>query len=116
MRIVIGRAESGKTSLILSELAAKAQAGEGRQILLVPELFSHAYERRLAEATRNHGGRTAEVLTFSRLAGRVFAEAGGLADVAAPRPPAAADTDRKPRAAWTRDLVCTAACPASLRW
>lgn len=82
MRIVIGRAESGKTSLILSELAAKAQAGEGRQILLVPELFSHAYERRLAEATRNHGGRTAEVLTFSRLAGRVFAEAGGLADVA----------------------------------
>lgn len=39
MRIVIGRAESGKTSLILSELAAKAQAGEGRQILLVPSCF-----------------------------------------------------------------------------
>lgn len=82
MRIVIGRAESGKTGFLLSELAAKAEAGQGRQLLIVPELFSHAYERRLAEATHNHGGRTAEVLTFSRLTGRVFAEAGGLADVA----------------------------------
>ena len=82
MRILIGRAESGKTQTILSEIAAKAEAGEGRQLLLVPELFSHAYERRLAQATHNHGGRTAEVLTFSRLTGRVFAETGGLADVA----------------------------------
>ena len=77
MRIVTGRAESGKTSFLLAELAAKAEAGQGKQLLLVPELFSHAYERRLAEATHNHGGRTAEVLTFSRLTGRVFAEAGG---------------------------------------
>ena len=36
-------------------------------------------ERRLAAATHNHGARTAEVLTFSRLADRVFSEVGGLA-------------------------------------
>ena len=82
MRIFIGRGGSGKTTAILREIAQKAEAGEGRQILLVPELFSHAYERRLAQATNNHGGRTAEVITFSRLTGRVFAEMGGLADVA----------------------------------
>lgn len=81
MRILIGRGSSGKTTEILREIASLAEKGEGRQLLLVPELFSHAYERRLAEATANQGGRTAEVVTFSRLTGRVFAEAGGLADV-----------------------------------
>ena len=82
MRIVIGRSGSGKTGLILREIAAQAEQNEGRQYLIVPELFSHAYERRLAEATHNRGARTAEVLSFTRLAGRVFAETGGLAQEA----------------------------------
>lgn len=79
MRILIGRAASGKTGRILSELAEACEK-PGRQLLIVPELFSHEYERRLARATDNHGARTAEVLSFTRLAVRVFAEAGGLAE------------------------------------
>ena len=79
MRIWTGRAGSGKTTAILREIAALSEKGEGRQILLVPELNSHLMERRLATATHNHGARTAEVLTFSRLADRVFSEVGGLA-------------------------------------
>ncbi len=79
MRIWTGRAGSGKTTAILQEIAALCARGEGRQILLVPELNSHQMERRLAAATGNHGARTAEVLTFSRLADRVFSEVGGLA-------------------------------------
>ena len=79
MRIWTGRAGSGKTTAILHEIRAQSARGEGRQILLVPELHSHRMERRLAAATENHGARTAEVLTFSRLADRVFAEVGGLA-------------------------------------
>lgn len=79
MRIFTGRAASGKTGRILSELA-EACTGPGRQLLIVPELFSHEYERRLARATGNRGARTAEVLSFTRLAVRVFAEAGGLAE------------------------------------
>lgn len=67
MRIFTGRAASGKTEQILSEIAA-ACTGPGRQLLIVPELFSHEYERRLARATANHGARTAEVLSFTRLA------------------------------------------------
>ena len=70
MRIWIGRGGSGKTTAILQEIARQAEKNEGRQILLVPELFSHAYERHLAEATGNHGGRTAEVITFSRYSPR----------------------------------------------
>ena len=79
MRIWTGRAGSGKTTAILREIAALSEKGEGRQILLVPELNSHLMERRLAAATHNHGARTAEVLTFSRLADGVFSEVGGLA-------------------------------------
>ena len=79
MRIWTGRAGSGKTTAILQEIAALCAQGEGRQVLLVPELNSHRMERRLAAATGNHGARTAEVLTFSRLADRVFSEVGGLA-------------------------------------
>lgn len=79
MRIFTGRAASGRTEHIFSEIAA-ACTGPGRQILIVPELFSHEYERRLARATGNRGARTAEVLSFTRLAVRVFAEAGGLAE------------------------------------
>ena len=79
MRIWTGRAASGKTTAILREIAQACRNGEGKQVLLVPELNSHQMERRLAEATENHGARTAEVLTFSRLADRVFSEVGGLA-------------------------------------
>lgn len=80
MRVFIGRAGSGKTNRILSEIAEKCLLGGERQILIVPELFSHEYERRLAKATENQGARAAEVLSFSRLAVRVFSDAGGLAD------------------------------------
>ena len=79
MRIWTGRAGSGKTTAILQEIAALCARDEGRQIMLVPELNSHQMERHLAAATGNHGARTAEVLTFSRLADRVFSEVGGLA-------------------------------------
>lgn len=80
MRIFIGRSASGKTTEILKEIAEKCEKMQGKQILLVPELHSHLMERRLAACTKNHGARTAEVLTFSRLADRVFAECGGLAE------------------------------------
>ena len=79
MRIVIGRSRSGKTAFLVNEIAQQAEKREGRQYLIVPELFSHAYERRLAAATGGHAARTAEVLSFTRLSGRIFAEVGGLA-------------------------------------
>lgn len=79
MRILTGRAGSGKSTFLLREIAACCEKGEGRQIVLVPELSSHVYERRLAASTNNHGARTAEVLTFSRLTDRVLAAVGGLA-------------------------------------
>lgn len=79
LKLMIGRAGTGKTTEILRRIASKADSGK-RQILIVPELASHEYERMLAQATQNTGARYAEVLTFRRIANRVFSEAGGLAD------------------------------------
>ena len=77
MRILTGRAGSGKTQRLFAEMI---QNRETRHILIVPELYSHEYERELARQTHNTGGQFCEVLTFRRAAHRVFAEAGGLAD------------------------------------
>ena len=79
LKLMIGRAGTGKTTEILRRIAARADSGK-RQILIVPELASHEYERMLAQVTQNTGARYAEVLTFRRIANRVFSEAGGLAD------------------------------------
>lgn len=81
MRIIIGRSRSGKTNFMIEEIAIAARQRQGKQYLIVPELFSHAYERRLAAATNNQAARTAEVLSFTRLSSRVFAQTGGLAQV-----------------------------------
>ena len=80
MKLWIGRAGSGKTTELLSHIRHKILNGKRRQILIVPELASHDYERSLARATHNRASALAEVLTFRRIANRVFSEAGGLAD------------------------------------
>lgn len=55
------------------------KAGQERHILLVPEQFSHDYEGRLCRALGDTASRHGEVLSFSRLANRVFSRYGGLA-------------------------------------
>ena len=49
------------------------------QILIVPELFSHNYERILCEICSNEISKTTEVLSFKRICNRIFCEIGGLA-------------------------------------
>ena len=78
LRLFIGRAGSGKTSYILREISEKALAGGRGNVLIVPEQYSHDCERALA-AYGDAVCLGAEVLSFTRLAQRVFAETGGLA-------------------------------------
>ncbi len=80
VKLWTGRAGSGKTTALLAHIAQQVRTGGRRQILIVPELMSHDYERALAKKTENRGAAWAEVLTFRRVANRVFSEAGGLAD------------------------------------
>lgn len=66
----------------IMELISKDVANKlPRRILLVPELISHDTERRLCSAAGNTTSRYAEVLSFSRLTGRICDWAGhGTAD------------------------------------
>lgn len=49
-------------------------------IIIVPEMFSHEYERYLCEEYGNDISKTTEVLTFSRFPTRIFEEIGGLSN------------------------------------
>ena len=77
LKLLLGRAGAGKTEAILAAMAARA--GERPQVLLVPEQHSHDMERALCRAGGSAVSLGAEVLSFTRLAGRVFARYGGLA-------------------------------------
>ncbi len=77
-KLLLGRAGAGKTAAVLSRLC---RAGEERhQVLLVPEQQSHETERALCSAGGPRTNLYAEVLSFSRLANRIFQKAGGLGE------------------------------------
>ena len=76
LKLLLGRAGTGKTAAILSRIAAAA--GQ-RQLLIVPEQASHEMERRLCAVAGNQVSLYAEVLSFTRLTNRVLAQSGGLA-------------------------------------
>lgn len=75
-KLLLGRAGSGKTTAVLNRLCA-AETG---QVLLVPEQQSHETERALCRTGGPQVNLRAEVLSFSRLANRIFQTAGGLGE------------------------------------
>lgn len=78
IRICTDRKENQR--LLLQELCECAKREESGHVLLVPEQFSYTAERLLCEYGGDRIGRYAEVLSFSRMANRVFSEEGGIAD------------------------------------
>ena len=45
LRVLYGRAGTGKTSALFSQIAASVAAREGGRVLIVPEQYSHECER-----------------------------------------------------------------------
>jgi len=79
LKIVYGRAGSGKTAYCLNEIREELKSGSNHPlILIVPEQYSLQAEKNLARVTALGNGVRAEVLSFRRLAYRVFAEVGGI--------------------------------------
>lgn len=81
LRLIIGRAGSGKTHTCLTEIAAelsKAPLGPPL-ILVVPDQATFQMERALVQAVPSGGFIRARVLSFNRLALAILAEVGGLA-------------------------------------
>lgn len=79
IRYLLGRAGSGKSHRVLQEIKQDLVANTEEQlILLVPEQFTLQAERDLIQKLHLPGIIKAEVLSFTRLARRVFSEVGGL--------------------------------------
>jgi len=76
LRFIIGRAGTGKTTLCMEEIIRKQNTENRRQVLIVPEQFTSQAERDLIEKTGQRAILTAEVLSFGRLAHRVFSKKG----------------------------------------
>lgn len=76
--LILGRAGTGKTALVMDRIRKLGEKGT-QSILIVPEQYSHDAERQLCENCGDGVSLYAEVLSFSRLSNRVFAETGGLA-------------------------------------
>ena len=70
LRLLLGRAGTGKTRRVLREIGERAGRGE-KSVLLVPEQYSHEAERQLCAVNGNGISLWAEVLSFSGLSRRV---------------------------------------------
>ena len=68
MRFIVGKARSGKTARIISEIKETVIKGQGRALLLIPEQYSHEAERELCTACGDRLSLYAEVMSFSGFA------------------------------------------------
>lgn len=78
LHLLLGSAKTGKTTEIFHQIGKNGP--KRMQILLVPEQYSHETERRLCREIGNRSAGFCEVLSFTRMANRVFSEVGALTD------------------------------------
>jgi len=81
LRLIYGRGGSGKSYYCLQDIKEKIKDGGNtgnKLVLMVPEQYSFQSERNLLKVVGVTGITKAEVLSFKRLAHRVFNEVGGL--------------------------------------
>ena len=79
LRMITGKARSGKTAAINREIQQAVQQKQGNRILLVPEQYSHEAERELCEVCGDAFSLYAEVLSFTGLARKIASLLGGIA-------------------------------------
>ncbi len=76
LRFILGRDQKQITDSVLKRAV---EPGQDSVLIVVPEQYSHVTERKLCKLGGDSVSARAEVLTFSRLAQRVFQELGGSA-------------------------------------
>ena len=80
LRFIYGRAGSGKSTFCLEDIKKKIDRGaDNPLILLVPEQFSFQAEKNVLKYLGERGAFRVQVMSFSRMAQKVFSETGGLA-------------------------------------
>lgn len=80
LRLIVGRAGTGKTRLCLQEIAQKNALDPWGPalIMLTPEQATFQYERLLLQENGIQGMMRIQVLSFRRLAWRILQETGGI--------------------------------------
>jgi ATP-dependent helicase/nuclease subunit B len=79
LRLIIGKAGTGKTAAIIAEIGEAVRKGLGGSMLIVPEQYSHEAERELSGRCGDSLSLYAEVFSFTGLARRVLQQKGGAA-------------------------------------
>ena len=78
LQMILGNSGSGKSHFIYNKIIAEAIEYPSRQyVVLVPEQFTMQTQRLLVQMHPGHGILNIDVLSFERLAYRVFQEVGG---------------------------------------
>lgn len=78
LRIIYGRAGTGKSTFCINQIKKKINnSPDNKLILIVPEQFTFQTENRMLEAIGEKYVLNAEVLSFKRLAHKVFNDCGG---------------------------------------
>ncbi len=78
LRFVTGSSGAGKSHMVYQELIRESCAHPDRQFLvIVPEQFTMQTQKEIVEMHPRHGTLNLDVLSFNRLAWRVFEEVGG---------------------------------------
>lgn len=78
LTLILGRGDTDREESLFRALTRPEEGG--KRYLIVPEQASHRFERRLCAEGGDTISTRAEVLSFTRLAGRVFATVGGAAE------------------------------------
>ena len=78
VKIIAGRANTGKSSFIYDEIIKEAKGAQENLILIVPELMTYQAECSIIERFDLAGIMNIEILSFKRLENKVLKEAGGL--------------------------------------
>ena len=77
LKLIVGRAKSGKTTRLMECIRACPASGMSERIVIVPEQLSHHTERTLSRVCGDSISYTADVLSFTRLCSRVSSIYGG---------------------------------------
>lgn len=78
LKIIAGRANTGKSSFIYDEIKTQSKNSKTNLILIVPELMTYQAESNIIERFDLPGIMNIEVLSFKRLERKILEEVGGL--------------------------------------
>ena len=80
LRFIYGKSGTGKSTLCFNEIKQHIKNNE-KVYIITPEQFSYSAEKKLLDILEEKTSINAEVISFNRMANRVFTEVGGLNDI-----------------------------------